>query len=187
MRYLLITAILAMTALFSANSPAQESVSDTCAPAEIESLQAVQFPEEMRDANRKYRNTQLFGYNASEFKTAVTVYIYDKEPVRDLRQEFLGSGSEVVRTHAGTESAMRGPAKFTVAGKSRDGWLELFLWSEGETDFASFLWIGELSGKYIKIRTTYIRPEQDDQTGSAMRYAVTAMRSVASHVCEPKS
>lgn len=185
MHIIFVIAGFLLTILFSESGNAQESISSSCFPPSINDLQAVQFSQELQDANHKYRNTEISGYNAPEFKTAVTVYIYDKEPVTELLQEFRTSGSQVLAMHSGTESPMNGPYKLSIAGKPVDGLLGIFLWSEGETDFGSFLWIGELSGKYVKLRTTYIRPEQDEQTEPAMQYAMTAMRSVADHVCQP--
>jgi hypothetical protein len=187
MQLVLVITIVALTGLLPVSSFAQESAPNRCISAEISGLQAIQYPQERQEAIRKYRNTLISGYNATEFNTAVTVYVYDKEPITELLQEFRASGSEVLAAHAGAESPMSGPAKLPVAGNSADGFLGVFLWTEGETDFGSFLWIGELSGKYVKIRTTYVRPEQDDQTAAAMSYAMTAMRSVASHVCDPSS
>lgn len=172
---------------WSAGAKAQDSTKGICFPAEIDELQAVQFPQEKLEELRGYRNTQIAGYNAAEFNTAITVYIYDKKPVEDLAQEFRASGSEIFAVHKGTESPMAGPVKLAIAGKQTDGLLGIFLWSEGETDFGSFLWLGEVSDKYVKIRTTYIRPEQDDQTASAMRFAMTAMHKVADHICIPDS
>ena len=186
MHFVFVSAVLALTGLFPVSGLARASARNDCSPAEIGDLQRIQFPQERQDALRKYRNTLVLGYNATEFNTAVTVFIYDKKPIGELRKEFLASGSEVLAAHAGAESPMSGPAKLTVSGKPTDGFLGVFLWTEGETDFGSFLWVGEMSGKYVKIRTTYIRPEQDAQTASAMSYAMTAMRSVANQVCEPK-
>ena len=168
---------------------AQDSAPSICFPATIDDLQQVVFPKERLDAMRKYRNTEVAGYNSQQFNTAVTVYIYDKEPVKKLAQEFSSSASEILQTHAGAESPMSGPSKLNIGGKPTAGLLGVFLWSEGETDYGSFLWTGELAGQYVKVRTTYIRPEDDGQTGGAMQYAMAAMRNVAGHVCraqEPK-
>jgi len=186
MHFVIATAVLALSGLFPVSGLAQDPTLNNCSPVEIGGLQLVQFPQERQDALRKYRNTQAIGYNAPEYNTAVTVYIYDKKPIVELKREFLASGSEVLASHAGAESPMSGPSKLALADKPTDGFLGVFLWSEGETDFGSFLWVGELSGKYVKIRTTYIRPELDDQTGAAMSYAMMTMRTVANQVCVPK-
>jgi hypothetical protein len=186
MHFLFATAIIFFTGLFPVSGSAQEPALNNCSPAQIGGLQLIQIPQEQQDALRKYRNTRAIGYNAAEFNTAVTVYVYDKKPIAELKKEFLASGSEVLSAHAGAESPMNSPSKMIVSGQPADGFLGVFLWSEGETDFGSFLWVGEISGKYVKIRTTYVRPEQDDQTASAMSFALTTMRNVANQVCEPK-
>jgi len=177
-----LAAMLALTGL--SNAGAAEPVPSKCFPAAIDDdLQSIAFPQDHKDAIRKHRNTQVAGYNAAEFRTTVTVFTYEKEPIATLLEEFRASGSEILAVHGGAESPMSGPAKLEVAGETIDGFLGVFLWTEGETDFGSFLWVGEVSGKYVKIRTTYVRPEQDEQTAAAMRFAITAMRKVAGHVC----
>lgn len=160
-----------------------ESQLSNCLPETIDHLKAFHFPVDQQETARQYRNTQVAGYNATEFNTTVTVYVYDKEPALDLKQEFQASGLAVLSAHNDVESPMSGPSRLTISGKPIDGLLGVFLWSERETDFGSFLWIGDVSGKYIKLRTTYIRPEADNETATAMRFAMTAMQRVASHIC----
>ena len=181
------TSVLLMALLLPFNTGAQQPLPDECLPTEIDGMQAVEFPPGHRDAIHKHRNTQISGYNAEKFNTTVTAYIYDKEPKMELLQEFRDSGSAVIAAHSGTETPMSGPSKITIAGNPTDGYLGIFLWSEGKVDFGSFLWVGEVAGKYVKIRTTWIRPEQDDQTATAMRFSMQAMRNVANHICIPAS
>ena len=118
---------------------AQRLTLSKCFPAAINDLQEVQFPQERQDATRKYRNTEIFGYNAQEFNTVVTVYIYDKKPIKQLPQEFRISAAEILEAHTGAESPMSGPSKLSIAGKPTEGFLGIFLWSEGQTDYGSFL------------------------------------------------
>lgn len=182
-RFILASLIFAISSVWPTAGMTQAPAPVQCFPEEIENLHAVKFPSDRQEAVRKYRNSHVVGYNAAEFNTAVTVYIYDREPITELTQEFRLSGSEVIDAHKGSESPMNGPSKLTISDNPVDGFLGVFLWSEGETDFGSFLWVGEISGKYVKLRTTYIRPEKDEETGPAMLFAMSAMKNVAKHVC----
>ena len=175
--------IFALASFVSTGIQAQERNNVVCFPAEIDGLQAVQFSQAQKDTAKSYKNSEIHGYNASEFSTAVTVYAYDMAPQLDLKKEFVASGSEIFSVHKGTEAPMSGPSKLPVAGVETPGFLGIFTWTEGQTDFGSFLWVGTINGKYLKIRTTYIRPELDSETASAMRFAMDSMRKVASHTC----
>ena len=177
--------LLALVGLFPAAGAAQEPATALCTPATISGLESVEFPQDRQAELRKYRNTQAFGYNANEFKLAVTVFIYDREPVTDLRQEFSASGAEVVRVHPDAKMPMNGKSKINLSGQDTTGYLGVFLWSEGKDDYASLLWVGEQSGKYVKIRASYIRPERDEDTGAAMAFVLARMTSVASEACAP--
>lgn len=177
----LVAAVLALSGLSTAGAVERAT---GCFPGQIGDLRWIDNSKDRQDAIRQYRNTQVAGYNADPYMTAVTVFVYDKTPVMELQEEFRASSAEVLAAHEGAESARTGPFQLEVQEKLLDGFLGFYLWGEGEADIGSFLWVGELPGKYVKIRTTYVRPESDAELVPAMAHAVDAMRGVAAHVCD---
>jgi hypothetical protein len=185
MRQAMILSVFLVAGVVPWRGHARDAVPAACLPPAIGDLRAIEIPQDTSEAMRRLRNTEIAGYNAEPFRTAVTVYRYDKAPVDELRKEFAASAADVLALHADAESPRSGPSRLRIAGSPTEGYLGIFLWSEGETDVGSFLWVSELSGRYLKIRATYVRPERDDQTGAAMRYAMEALQRVADHVRTP--
>lgn len=181
-----VMAIWAMASVAYASGTASERASSACFPAQIGDLQAETYPQEVYDAMRQHRAGKIFGYNASAYRTAVTVYLLDKTQAASLEQEFLGAESQIAAMHPGTESAMRGPVQLPFPGQPSDGRLTLYLWTEEGDDIGSILWLGETADRMVKIRLSYVRPEPDDQSTAAMRHALAALRDVARHICEPE-
>lgn len=178
-------ALWALAGVAQAGAAAAEPAPSACFPARIGDLQAQTYPPEVHDAMRRQRAGKVFGYNAPAYRTAVTVYLLDKAQADSLEQEFLAAESQIAAIHPGTESTMRGPVPLPFPGRPSEGKLAHYLWTEDGDDIGSLLWLGETADRLVKIRLSYVRPKPDDQTAAAMRHALTALRDVAMHVCEP--
>ncbi len=167
---------------------ASESDGDVmqCFPTTINGFESTLIPDAQVEALKAYRNTNLAGYNTVPYHTAITLFVYDRDPLTNDQTEFTATISEVLSSHPSAELAMSGKGQVRVAGTSVEAQGGLFLWSEGETNYGSFLWLVPGDRQYLKIRATYVRPQEDKQVTKAMQFAIDAIATVGDKVCRPQ-
>ena len=177
-------ATLAM--LCSSVTLASNDQSPACFPASIDGFESTSIPDAQAESLKAYRNTRMAGYNAAPYNTAVSVFVYDRERPANDTNELEAAISEILSVHPGAELAMSGKGKVPVAGTPTSARGGLFLWTEGQTDYGSFLWVVPGDKQYLKIRATYVRPPGDREALEAMKFAVAALETVSKSVCRPE-
>ncbi|ESK54634.1 hypothetical protein F990_02507 [Acinetobacter tjernbergiae DSM 14971 = CIP 107465] len=157
-----------------------------CFPTAINGFETVLTPDAQAVALKTYRNTHSAGYNAMPYHTAITLFIYDRDPSTNDLAELKAAISEVLSSHSNAELVMSGKGQVRVAGTSVEAQGGLFLWSEGETNYGSFLWLVPGDKQYLKMRATYVRPLEEKQVTKAMQFAIDAIATVGDKVCRPQ-
>lgn len=183
----ILAAVLCLCAIqVAAKKQDAEDASDAqCFAAHIDGFKTIDFPPAYRASLKEHRNGVVAGYNADRFNTAVSVFIYDKKPNANVDKELNLAVSEVLSAHSGAELARAGKGTVPLAGEPNEAYGGIFIWSEGATDLGSFLWIIPKANRYVKLRATYVRPEADQETAEAMRFAISALETFARSVCDP--
>lgn len=177
---------LALLFPFIAMASGSDGDAVPCFPATINGFESATIPDAQVVALKAYRNTRSAGYNAMPYRTAITLFVYDRDQPANDQAELRAAISEVLSSHPGAELAMSGKGQVRLAGTSVEAQGGLFLWSEGETDYGSFLWLVPGDRQYLKIRATYVRPPEDNQVTKAMQFAIDAIAAVGDKVCRPQ-
>lgn len=179
--------LLALLVLFcSTVALAGVDQTPSCFPASIDGFESTSIPDARAESLKAYRNTRTAGYNAAPYNTAVTVFVYDRESPANDTKELEAAIFEILSVHPGAKLAMSGKGKVPVAGAPAEALGGLFTWSDSKNDYGSFLWIVPGDRQYLKIRTTYIRPPGDREVVEAMRFAISALETVAKSICRPE-
>ncbi|WP_157845672.1 hypothetical protein [Herbaspirillum huttiense] len=154
-----------------------------CAPAAVDGLQRVSFPDAVIAQNRAYRNTLLAGYNKDENRLAVTFFLYDRVAGSDEEdvKEAIDAAREILSVHPGSKLQMGGPASLPLGGENKRGNGAMMIWHEGSDDYASFLWVLPIEKRFMKVRATYVRPHGGES--EAMRSALDTVKSLSDQVC----
>ena len=182
---------LALLALLGGLAAATATAQDdgdpapACFPAAIDGFETIVRTEDQAARLKANRNTVSGGYHAASGNTVITVFVYDREPGADDRREGEAAIAEVLSAHSGSELASSGEGSVALAGVPTPAHGGFFTWSEGETDYGSFLWVIPREAHYVKIRATYVRPEDDREVAAAMRVAMNALEKVARGICDP--
>jgi hypothetical protein len=179
--------LVALTLLHQAMATASNSPQPAppCFPASIDGLESVPIPDGQAESLKAYRNTRAAGYNGAAYGIAVSAFIYDRELLADDSAELEAAISEILSVRPGAELAGSGKGKLPVAGTPTTALGAMFLWTENEMDYGSFLWLVPGEKQYLKIRTTYIRPQGDREAVEAMESAISAIETVSKNVCRP--
>ena len=191
---ILITALLFLTSLILSNAAAScvtcnnsggtlDEASGICIPHKIDGLNSITYPVELLNKNKAYRNTVTVGFNGSMYGLIITIYLYDREIEKwsaDINELKL-SIQEVLSSHSGARLEHSGKGSLPISGHETESIGGLFTWYENGNDYASFLWIVPLKSRYLKIRSTYIRPHGGE--GNAMNSVIEKVNFVAMKIC----
>lgn len=160
-----------------------DPVSKLCLPAKVEGGRAAAIPEKQKQELKAYRNSIAAGYNAMRNRLAVTVYLFDREHATSESddEEMRVAVREVLEANRDAKLEMGGLTSLPVAGEpweAQGAWLS---WSQGMTDFVSLVWLLPRGERWLKVRATYVRPQEN--TGDAAEFALGFVRSVTNSIC----
>jgi hypothetical protein len=154
-----------------------------CFPASIDGLTADLYSDAKRAELATYRNTVAAGYDADVYDFAATTYLYDRAPNPSLDDEYALVWQAVKQAHPQVEIVRS--ALTTLPSTHAKGMLGLGTYSEGDVDFATIVWLAEGDTQFLKVRATYVRPEDDAKTAGAMRFAFESLEKIVGASCTP--
>ena len=156
-----------------------DKASKLCLPAKVEGARMTRIAEKKKSA----RQPVGARYNAMRNRLAVTVSLYDRGlPTVDADDdEMRNSVREVLDAHRNANLEMGGLTSLPVAGEPWEAQGAWMSWSEGLTDYVSLLWLLPRGERWMKVRATYVRPQEN--TGEAAEFALGFVRSVTNAIC----
>lgn len=177
--------------LYAANTNAKSEISTTisqCLPTSVKGLETVMFSEAELASAKADRNTILAGYTAVKNKLTITAFIYDRTSQgndADLN-EMRNAAVDILTFRNDAKLGLEGDAKIHIGGKLTDALVAVFFWNDHGTDYRSFLYLFPFRDHYLKLRVTYIQP-QDDK-GETTKYVRDMTYELAKGICqlEPK-
>jgi hypothetical protein len=156
-----------------------------CFPAAIEGFRTIPQTAEEAAESRAYRNTVHAGYKAQDYNFTATVYLYDRAPATSDKEELEQTIASIQSMHEHFEIGRIGEGTIPLAGKDTAALGGFFTFADPSVDAGALLWIVPGKTQFLKIRASYIRPQDDAQLVPALKFAFESVNTIASKLCTP--
>jgi len=141
-------------------------------PSQIEALKQL----EPTSYEPQGRNSSI-GYNASQHRLAITVYIYPKYG-NNMPDVLSNELHHIQRAHPGMSVGMAGPMKMPFGGAdaARDTFGAYIIYDLDTTEVGSLLVLVPFENNLLKLRATWVRSEE------GLKYSMAQIRTLLASI-----